>query len=228
MVRAFRLAFALCLLSGPALAACEDLHWVSDDGVDTVTWHPAQNLAFFRIGPQSQGGVGARAGDADMYLYFTPLEHGDPQGRFWTRNTVRISVSPSPVYDLSGFGDFQQRIGFGDGGARAVDAPRNDPFSTGPDNRLADRWWTDLRDQGVSAPSRGPVASDALERMRREGSLRVEQLGRRDGRRQVIAFGEFGFGRFAPLWTRLQAHRTNCPTSSLSRLSDAESLRATG
>lgn len=210
MLRALRLAVALCLLSSPARAACEDLHWASDDGAEAVTWDQARNLAYFRIRPQSQGGAGARAGDPEMYLYFVPLERGDPEGRFWARDTVRISLSPPPVYDLSGFSGFQQRISSGRGRTREARNPRNDPFSAGPDNRIADRWWTDLRDGGVSTGSRRAVASDALDQMRREGALRVEQIGRRDGRRQVIAFGEFGFGRFTPLWARLQAHRLNC------------------
>ena len=116
--------------------------------------------------------------------------------------------------DLSGFSRFQQRVGSGEGWTREARHPRNDPFSTGPDRRIADRWWTDLRDHGVSAPSRGTPASDALEQMRREGSLRVEQVGRRDGRREMIAFAEFGFSRFAPLWTRLQAHRARCQAAA--------------
>lgn len=214
MIRAIRLALSLCLLAGPARAACEDLHWESPDRAEAVTWHAADNLALLRVRPQAQGGAGERAGDAEMSLAFTPLAQGDPQGRFWAHDTVRISLSPPPVFNLFAFTDFQQRIGYGEGRTREMRDPRNDPFSIRPDRRLADRWWTDLRDRGVSAVSRGTAASDALERMRRDGSIRVEQVGRRDGRREVIAFGVFGFSGFAPLWTRLQAHRAACTAAA--------------
>ncbi|WP_420477675.1 hypothetical protein [Brevundimonas sp. FT23028] len=214
MIRAFRFALFVCLLAGPARAACEDLHWESPDRAEAVTWHAAADLALVRIRPLSQGGAGDRAGDAEMSLAFTPLTEGDPEGRFWVRDTVRLSVSPPPVFDLFSFTNVEQRIGYGDGRPREVREPRNDPFSMGPDGRIADRWWTDLRDHRVSVLSRGGAASDALERMRREGSIRVEQIGRRDGHREVITFGAFGFGGFAGLWTRLQAHRAACETSA--------------
>lgn len=213
MLRTLGSALFVCLLASPARAACEDLHWESPDRAEAVTWHAAADIALVRIRPLSQGGAGDRAGDAEMSLAFTPLTEGDPEGRFWVRDTVRLSVSPPPVYDLFSFTNVEQRIGYGDGRPREMREARNDPFSMGPNRRIADRWWTDLRDQGVSVLSLGTAASDALDRMRREGSIRVEQIGRRGGSREVIAFGAFEFGAFAGLWTRLQVHRAACKAS---------------
>ncbi len=210
MIRALALAVTLSLLAAPARAACEDLHWESPDGREAVTWYAGQNLLRIHLAPQAQGGAGDRAGEGVMSLTLTPLRHGDAAGRFWERDTVRISLSPPPVYDLSAFTGFHHRLGFGDGRTREVRHPRVDPYGMDREGRVADRWWTDLRDRGVYAATRGSAASDALEQMRRQGSLRVEQVGRRNGRREVIAFAEFGFGRFAPLWTRLEAHRVGC------------------
>ena len=120
----------------------------------------------------------------------------------------RASLSPPRSYELHDYPNFTQRLSFWDSRAPRVEPPRQDAQAPRSDGRTADRWWTDLRD--TVGRTR---ASDALDRLRTEGAIRVEQVARRDGRRQVIAWGEFGISPLYRLAWRLRMHRDLCRAS---------------